>query len=98
MMDINQAAGEGARAAIAGVSLCERQTLAETKARNALMFPAFATAATINASVTASTVRVDIALPYSANALTPVLFPVPDTLSASVVTNTDGPEFPAPGC
>jgi Flp pilus assembly protein TadG len=98
MIDINQAAGEGARAAIAGVTLCERQTIAEAKARDALLFAPFASAAGITATVTADAIRVEIALPYGANALTPVLFPVPDTLTAAMVANTDGPEFPASGC
>lgn len=98
MININEAADEGARAAIAGVTLCERQSLAQTKTRAALLIPAFSAAASINVSVTPDQVRVDVSLPYAANALTPVLFPVPSTLTASAIADTDGPEFPAPGC
>ena len=98
VIDLNHAAGEGARAAIAGVSLCERQSLAESKTRAALLIPAFSDSATINVSVTADEVRIDVSLPYASNSLTPILFPVPTTLTASAIANTDGPEFPAATC
>jgi Flp pilus assembly protein TadG len=98
LLDINHAAGEGARAAIAGVTTCERQTLAETKARESLIFASNSSAASITVNVTQSAVQVVISLPYGANALTPVLFPVPTTLTATMIANTDGPEFPAAHC
>lgn len=98
MVGLNHAVSEGARAAIAGVTTCERQTIAETTTRAALPFTALASAATVTATVTTSSVRVDISVPYAANALTPVMFPVPSTLTASMTANTDGPEFPAGSC
>lgn len=97
-LDITHASGEGAREAIAGVTLCERQSIAQSATQSSFMFPADASAANITATVSASQIRVNISLPYQANPVTPVLIPVPATLSASAIANTDGPEFPAGSC
>lgn len=98
VLAMNHAANEGARSAIAGLSLCERQTRAESSAREALIFANLKDAATITGTATADEVRVDITFPYQASALTPVLFPVPETLTASAIARTDGPELAATGC
>jgi len=97
-LDIDHAAGEGAREAIAGVTLCERQSIAAATTQSSLMFGSYADVATITATVTSSQIRVDISIPYQGNPVTPILLPVPSTLSASAIANTDGPEFPATSC
>ena len=97
-LDISHAADEGAREAIGGVTLCERQSIAESATRSSLIFGSYASAATITATVTSSQIQVDITLPYAGNSITPILFPAPSTLTASAIANTDGPEFPAPSC
>lgn len=97
-LDITHASGEGARAAIAGVTLCERQSIATAVTRSSFIFSSYASAATVTATVTASQIRVNVSLPYRGNSLTPILLPVPATLSASAIANTDGPEFPALAC
>lgn len=98
MLAMNHAANEGARSAIAGLSLCEREARAESSARDALIFANLKDAATVTGTATADEVRVDISFAYQASALTPVLFPVPETLTASAIARTDGPELPAAGC
>lgn len=97
-MALKHAAGEGVRAGVAGLSVCERQERAEAVARHALIFSPLVDAAVIVASVTPDRIRLDISFNYAVAPLTPVLFPVPATLSASVVTFTDGPELPGASC
>jgi len=98
MLTMRHAASEGARAGIAGISTCERQTRAETYARDALIFGSVASAATINVQVTANQIQVDIDLNYAINPVTPVLFPVPHELTARAIAYTDGAEIPGSGC
>lgn len=98
MLTMRNAANEGARAGIAGISTCERQTRAETYARDALIFSSVASAATINVQVTTSQIQVNIDLNYANNPVTPVLFPVPKDLTARAVAYTDGAEIPGSGC
>lgn len=95
---MRHAASEGARASIAGMSLCERQERAETAARNSLVFGTLASAATIEVNVTADQVEVELSFDYSSNPITPILFPVPDTISARAVAYTDGVELPGSSC
>jgi Flp pilus assembly protein TadG len=97
-LTMNHAASEGARAAIAGLTTCERQTLAETKTQSALVFAALSQHAAVSAAVTEADVQVQITLDYGANPLTPAFLPVPDTLTVRVVANTDGPEIPVASC
>lgn len=95
---LEHAASEGARAGIAGLTLCERKDRAETFAHDALVFGSIAASAVIEATATAEQISVDISYDYAANPLSPVLFPVPEQLTAHVVVLTDGPELPASSC
>jgi Flp pilus assembly protein TadG len=98
LLTMRHAASEGARASIAGVTLCERQTRAENTAHDALLFSSVAGAAVINVDTTANKVEVGISLDYANNPITPVLFPVPETLTARAVAYTDGVELPGSSC
>jgi Flp pilus assembly protein TadG len=95
---LEHAASEGARAGIAGLSLCEREERAESFARDALVFGSIASAAVIDVTVTAEQIRVVINFDYAANPISPAIFPVPGLLTASVVVLTDGPELSADPC
>lgn len=98
LLAMNHAANEGARAALAGHSLCERQQIAVSAAHDALGFADIREQASISSTVTADGIRVDIAFPYAAAALTPVVFPVPATLAVSALATADGPEPAAVSC
>lgn len=95
---LEHAASEGARAGIAGLTVCERKTHAEAVASDALLFGSLSNTAAINATVTEQQIRVDIDVDYADNPLTPAIFPVPENLNASVVVLTDGPELTAASC
>ena len=95
---LEHAASEGARAGIAGLTLCEREERAESFARDALVFGTLAATAAVDATATEQQIQVDITFNYAANPLSPVLFPVPEQLSAHVVVLTDGPELTAQSC
>jgi len=95
---MRHAASEGARASIAGMSLCERKERAETIARASLIFTSLAAAATVEAQVTEAQVEVDLSFDYASNPITPMLFPVPETISARAVAYTDGVELPGSSC
>jgi Flp pilus assembly protein TadG len=95
---LEHAASEGARAGIAGLTLCERKDRAEAVARDALLFGSLAASAVVEATATEEQIRVDITYNYAANPLSPVLFPVPDQLTAHVVVLTDGPELAVQSC
>ena len=95
---MRHAASEGARASIAGMSLCERQTRAETSARDALLFGALAASATIDVDTTEERVQVNLSFDYSSNPITPILFPVPESITAQAVAYTDGVEIPGSSC
>lgn len=95
---LEHAAAEGARAGIAGITLCERQSRAEAFARDAIAFGSLAASATIEATATAEQIRVDVSFDYAADPLSPPFFPVPEQLNASVVALTDGPELATQSC
>lgn len=95
---LEHAASEGARAGIAGLTLCEREERAESFARDALVFGTLAATAAVDATATEQQIQVNITFNYAANPLSPVLFPVPEQLSAHVVVLTDGPELTAQSC
>lgn len=95
---LEHAASEGARAGIAGLTLCEREERAESFARDALVFGTLAATAAVDATATEQKIQVNITFNYAANPLSPVLFPVPEQLSAHVVVLTDGPELTAQSC
>ncbi len=95
---LEHAASEGARAGIAGLTVCEREERAESFARDALVFGTLAASATVEVTATEEQIRVEIAFNYAANPLSPVLFPVPEQLSAHVVVLTDGPELSVKSC
>lgn len=97
-LSLEHAASEGARAGVAGITLCERKARAESAAQNALASGSLSGSAVIEATATAERIRVDIGVDYAANPLTPAIFPVPQQLTASVVVLTDGPELPAQSC
>ena len=94
---LSNAANEGARAGIAGASTCERQTLAiaGTKSGLAIGNP---DAATISADVTDDKITVTVSYPYSQNSVTPILFPIPDTLTTTAIALTDNPVLPSSSC
>lgn len=95
---LEHAASEGARAGIAGISVCERKARAESVAQNALHFAPLSDTAVIVATVTEEQIRVDIGVNYAANPITPAIFPVPTQLNTSVVVLTDGTELSAQPC
>jgi Flp pilus assembly protein TadG len=94
---LSNAANVGARAGIAGASTCERQELAVagTKSGLAIGDP---DAATISAVVTDSKITVTVSYPYSQNWVTPILFPIPDTLTTTAIALTDDPVLPSSSC
>jgi Flp pilus assembly protein TadG len=94
---LQNAANEGVRSGIAGTTLCEREALATTAARAALTL-GHATEAEVSAHATADKLTVTISYPYGRGALTPVMMPVPDRLSATAVTLTDEPIMPPSAC
>jgi Flp pilus assembly protein TadG len=97
-LTMNHAASEGARAALAGLTTCERESLAVSRSQGALVFSALNANASVSAAVTTQDVQVEITLNYATNPLTPAFLPVPDTLTVRVVANTDGPEIPVSSC
>ena len=98
LLVLNHAASEGARAAIAGTTLCERQDRAVDTARRSLIFGPIVDTAQVSATVTEDEVTLQIVYAYKQAPLTPVLFFVPETLTTSMVARTDGPEYPAGEC
>lgn len=98
LLVLNHAASEGARAAVAGTTLCERRDRAVDIARRSLVFGPIVDTAQVSATVTADEVTLQIVYAYKQAPLTPVLFFVPETLTTSMVAHTDGPEYPAGEC
>ena len=94
---LSHAANEGARVAIAGTSLCERQTLAIAGVKDSLVI-GNPDAATISATVTDAKISVSVSYNYSQNSVLPILFPIPDTLTTSAVALTDDPVLPSGSC
>lgn len=94
---LQNAANEGARAGIAGATLCEREALATAAARAALTL-GHTVEAQVSASATKERLTVTIRYPYGQGPLTPVMMPVPDMLQATAVTLTDEPVLPASAC
>lgn len=94
---LQNAANEAVRFGIGGISLCERKGLAERAARRALSL-GDAGDAVVTVDATESRLRVTIAYPYGQDAITPIMMPVPDMLSATAVTLTDEPVMPLSDC
>lgn len=98
VLALEHAASEGARAGVAGITLCEREDRAEAVAQDALLFSSLVNGAVIQATATEAQIQLDIVYDYSASPLTPIIFPVPNQLTTSIVVHTDGPELPAESC
>lgn len=98
MISLEHAANEGARAGLAGLTICERESRAESFARQALAFGPLAGFAVIDATVSEQEIQLDITFDYAAHPISPVFFPVPEQLRTRVVVLTDGPEISVQSC
>gem|GEM_PF-6007085 len=94
---LQNAANAGVRAGLAGISVCEREALAAAAARQALALGR-ADRAAVTADAADGRLTVTIRYPYGEDALTPVMMPIPDSLSATAVTLTDEPVMPPADC
>jgi len=96
-LSLDHAANEAARAGLAGLSLCERGSLAGEAAKAALPLGKPAGLET-HVEVTAQAITVTLTYPYRTAAILPVLIPVPETLTAKAVALTAGTALPAGSC